>query len=190
MKKPIDLHKIGEKLEFNQLREQTFGQRSEGILTMDAGKSGPPAHVHTQQLEGFEVISGQMIAIINGKEIIANTGDTVLVQAGEAHTFRNGSNSEPMVARFWYEPALNIEWMLQTMGEEAMQNGGDWAKVSLFSTAYLMYQMRKEYRIAGMPHWLQDALLGLLASIAKLTGASKKYQLPATLNHNQGIVHS
>ncbi len=44
MKKPIDLHKIGEKLEFNQLREQTFGQRSEGVLTLSAGKKGPPAH--------------------------------------------------------------------------------------------------------------------------------------------------
>lgn len=190
MKKPIDLHKIGEKLEFNQLREQTFGQRSEGIVTIGAGKSGPFAHVHTQQLEGFEVISGQMIAIVNGKEIIANTGDTVLVQAGETHTFRNGSSTEPMVAKFWYEPALNTEWMLQTMGEDAMQNGGDWAKIPLLPVAYLMYQMRKEYRIAGMPYWLQDALFGLLASIAKLTGASKKYQLPATLSHNQQIVHS
>lgn len=62
-----------------------------------------------------------------------------------------------------------------------MQNGGNWVKVPLLSTAYLMYQMRKEYRIAGMPHWLQDVLLGLLASIAKLIGVSKKYPLPATL---------
>ncbi|MFN8348727.1 MAG: cupin domain-containing protein [Spirosomataceae bacterium] len=190
MKKPIDLHKIGEKLEFNRLREQTFGQRSEGIVTLSAGKKGPPAHVHTKQLEGFEVISGQMIAVVNGKQIIANAGDTVLVQAGEAHTFRNGSHSEPMVAKFWYEPALNIEWMLQTMGEDAMQNGGDWAKVPLLPTAYLMYQMRKEYRMAGMPFWLQDALLGLMAGIAKFTGAAKKYLLPETLSHNQETFHS
>lgn len=38
MKKPIDLPKIGERLAFNNLREQTFGQRSEGIMTIGAGK--------------------------------------------------------------------------------------------------------------------------------------------------------
>lgn len=181
MKKPIDLPKIGERLAFNNLREQTFGQRSEGIMTIGAGKKGPPAHIHTKQLEGFEVLSGQMIAKVNGKELIANVGDTVLVQAGEAHTFKNGSDSEALVAKFWYEPALNIEWMLQTMGEDAMQHGGDWANVPLLPAGYLMYKMKDEYQMAGIPGWLQNALFGLIAGIAKLTGASKKYTLPATL---------
>ena len=104
MKPVIDLHKIGEKLEFNDSREQTNGQRSEGILTLGAGKDGPGAHIHTRQLEGFEVISGMMIAKVNGKETAVKPGETIIVQAGESHTFKNGSSSEPLVARFGTNP--------------------------------------------------------------------------------------
>lgn len=181
MKKPIDLYKIGEKLEFNDARERTNGQRSEGIMTFQPGKSGPPGHVHTKQLEGFEVISGQMIAHVNGKEVIANAGETILVQAGETHTFRNGSDTELLIAKFWYEPALHIEWLLQTMGEDAMKNGGDWEKVPFLKVVYMMYNMRNEYRLVGIPYWLQDVLFGFLAGIAKLTGISKKVTIPESL---------
>ncbi len=181
MKTAIDLHKIGEKLEFNDTREQSNGQRSEGIMTIGAGRKGPPAHAHTKQLEGFEVTSGQMVAIVNGKEIIVNAGETVIVQPDEDHTFKNGSQSESLVAKFWYEPALNTEWMLQTLGDDAVKNGGDWDKVSPLSAMYLMYKMRHEYRYSKMPVWLQNILLGIGAGIAKLMGAHKKIQLPAGL---------
>jgi len=61
MKTPIDLYNIGEHLHFNDSRETTNGKRSEGILTVGTGKSGPPPHRHMMQEEGFEVISGEMI---------------------------------------------------------------------------------------------------------------------------------
>ena len=178
MKKAIDLYKIGEKLEFNDSRELTNGKRSEGKLTIQPGKKGPPPHIHIQQIEGFEVLNGSMVAIINGKETLLKKGETVIVKAGEAHTFRNGSNSEELVARFWYEPALNMEFMLQTLGESAMENGGDWAKAPILPTMYLLYKAREEYRIAGIPFRLQDVLLGAFAGLAKLTGVHKKISLP------------
>lgn len=181
MKQAIDLHKIGEKLEFNETRETTNGQRSEGVMTIGAGRKGPPAHAHTKQLEGFEVISGQMVAIVNGKKITVNAGETVIVQPDEDHSFKNGSQTETLVAKFWYEPALNTEWMLQTLGADAVKNGGDWDKVSILPAMYLMYKMRHEYRASGMPVWLQNIIFGIGAGIAKLMGATKNIQLPAGL---------
>lgn len=181
MKPVIDLHKIGEKLEFNDAREQTNGARSEAILTLGAGKKGPGAHIHTLQEEGFEVLSGQMIAVVNGKEIVVNAGETIVVKPGEAHTFRNGKADEALVAKFWYEPALNTEWMLQNLGEDAMKNGGDWDKMSVLPAMYIFYKLRREYRLAGMPYWLQDIIFGIGAGIAKLTGAGNKVSLPPSL---------
>jgi Mannose-6-phosphate isomerase len=181
MKQAIDLHKIGEKLEFNDARERTNGQRSEGIMTFAPGKKGPGAHKHMLQTEGFEVISGKMVAMVNGKEVVANAGETILVLPGESHSFVNGNADEPLVAKFWYEPALNTEWMLQTMGDDAMKNGGDWEKVSLLPAMYIMYKMRREYRLAGMPYWLQDVIFGIGAGVAKMTGAARKIQLPESL---------
>ncbi len=181
MKTPIDLYKIGEHLHFNDSREITNGKRSEGILTVDAGKSGPPPHRHMLQEEGFEILSGEMIAIVEGKEVVIKTGEKVIVKPGESHTFKNASKSEKLVAKFWYEPALNMEWMLQTFGEAAMKHGGSWANVSVLMMMYVMYKARKEYRIAGIPFWLQDVLLGFFAWLAEITGEAKKINLPDSL---------
>lgn len=181
MKTPIDLHKIGEHLHFNDSRETTNGQRSEGILTVGAGKSGPPPHRHMLQDEGFEVISGEMIAVVEGKEVVLKAGEKIVVKPGESHSFKNGDNSEKLVAKFWYEPALNIEWMLQTFGEEAMKRGGSWENVPILQMLYCMYKMRKEYRLSGMPFWMQDIIFGFCAWLAEVTGEAKKISLPETL---------
>jgi quercetin dioxygenase-like cupin family protein len=99
MKKTIDLYKIGEKIEFNDAREQTNGKRTEGTVTLAPGKAGPPPHRHMLQEEGFELISGSMIVQVNGREAILKPGDAIVVQPGEVHSFRNGSNTEEMVTR-------------------------------------------------------------------------------------------
>ena len=181
MKTPIDLYKIGERLEFNDSRETTNGKRSEGLLTLGAGKSGPPPHRHMLQHEGFEIIAGEMHAIVEGKTIIVKAGDSIIVNPGEAHTFKNGSANEKMVAKFWYEPALNMEWMLQTFGEDAMKRGGSWANIPILKMMYIMHKGRNEYRIAGLPFWLQDALLGFFAWLAEITGEAKKINLPDSM---------
>lgn len=169
-KRAIDLHAIGEKLEFNDAREVTRGQRSEGVLTLGPGRDGPGAHIHTQQVEGFEVLSGTLVVVASGKSVTLRAGDSCLVAAGEAHTFRNGDKTTPVVAKVWYEPALNVEWMLQSLGELAMDRGGDWRKAPLLRSAYVMFLLRREQRLAGIPFWAQDMLLGTLAAVARITG--------------------
>lgn len=178
MKEVIDLCKIGEKIEFFDTREITHGKRSEGKVTLQAGKNGPPLHIHPNCEEGFEILSGALTVIINGKEKTLQKGEVAIVKRGEAHTFKNASNSESVEAKFWYEPALRLEWMLQTFGEDAMKNGGDWKKVSLLPSMYVMYKLRNEHRLGGMPFWLQNILFGIGAALAKLTGSHKKFKLP------------
>jgi len=175
----IDLHRIGERLEFTDARERTGGLRSEGIVTLAPGRNGPGAHVHLGQVEGFEVLSGNMVLIVGGRTVTLRAGESLEVRAGEAHTFRNGDQVTSVVAKFWYEPALRTEWMLQTMGEWAVARGGDWKNMPLLPAAYLLFLLRKEYRLAGMPFWLQDVVLGCLAGIAVITGRARGLRYPA-----------
>ncbi len=180
MTKPIiDLHRIGEKLEFTDAREHTRGQRSEGVVTLAPGGHGPSPHLHLGQVEGFEVVSGTLVLTVDGRTVTLRAGESCEVRAGEVHTFRNGDLRTPVVARFWYEPALQTEWMLQTMGGWAAARGGDWKRVPLLPTAYLLFLVRKEYRLAGLPFWLQDAVLGVLAGIAVITGQARGLRQPA-----------
>jgi mannose-6-phosphate isomerase-like protein (cupin superfamily) len=175
----IDLHAIGERLEFNEARERTGGERSEGIVTLGPGRMGPDAHIHTQQAEGFEVLSGTLVVEAGGRSVTLRSGESFVVASGERHTFRNGDAHTPVVASFWFEPALRTEWMLQSMGEWAMERGGDWKHVPLLPAAYMLFLMRKEYRLAGMPFWVQDVLFGALAGVAILTGQARRVQRPA-----------
>jgi mannose-6-phosphate isomerase-like protein (cupin superfamily) len=176
----IDLHRIGEKLEFADARERTGGRRSEGVVTLAPGRNGPGAHIHLGQVEGFEVLSGTMVLTAGGRTVTLRAGESLEVRSGEAHTFRNGDQGTAVVARFWYEPALNTEWMLQTMGGWAVARGGDWKRVPLLPAAYLLFLLRKEYRLAGMPFWLQDIVFGLLAGIAVITGQVRGLRYPAS----------
>ena len=181
MKRPIDLHAIGERIHFNDARERTNGQRSEATLSLGPGNKGPGAHIHIGQDEGFKVLSGKLIVTIGKKEVTMGPGESAVVRAGEAHNFRNASSTERVEAEFWYQPALNIEWMLQSMGEDAMENGGDWKKAPLLPVFHALWKMRREYRLAGLTFWLQDALFGTFAFIARLTGAHERWPLPERL---------
>lgn len=181
MKKVIDLYKIGEKIEFYDMRETTNGRRSEGKVTLQAGKKGPPSHCHPSCEEGFEVLSGTLILILNGKEITLQKGDVIVVKRGELHTFKNASTTNIVEARFWYEPALRLEWMLQTLGEDAMENGGDWKNASLLSSMFIMFKLREEHRMGAIPIWLQDIIFGIGAAVAVLAGSHKKLDLPPAL---------
>jgi len=129
-------------------------------------------------VEGFEVLSGTLMLVADGRPVTLRTGESFLVAAGQAHTFRNGDTATPVVAKFWYEPALNIEWMLQSLGEWAMDRGGDWKKMPLLPAASLMFMLRSEYRLAGMPFWMQDVLLGSLAGVARITGQAQRVRRP------------
>ncbi|MBK7945214.1 MAG: cupin domain-containing protein [Flavobacteriales bacterium] len=137
--------------------------------------------MHIGQDEGFKVVSGKLIVTIGKKEVTLGPGESAVIRSGEAHNFRNASTTERVEAEFWYEPALNMEWMLQSMGEGAMDNGGDWKKTPVLPAMYVMWKLRDEYRLAGMPFWLQDVLFGFGAFLARLTGAHKRWPLPEGL---------
>ncbi len=181
MKRVIDLHAIGERIHFNDARERTNGQRSEATLSLGPGNKGPGAHIHIGQDEGFKVNNGRLIVIVGKKEVALGPGESAVIRSGEPHNFRNASDTERVEADFWYEPALHIEWMLQSMGDTAMERGGDWNKVPPLAAMHLLWRMRKEYRLAGMPFWLQDALFGFASLLARLTGAHKLWPLPPGL---------
>jgi quercetin dioxygenase-like cupin family protein len=147
--------------------------RCENEVRLRPGAVGPPPHIHTKQDESFHVLSGRLIAIVEGKEITVEPGETCVVRAGQVHTFRNGSSTEELVVRGGVEPELHFQWFLMEGAKSAIRAGGGWDDMPLFEVAYLLYAMRNEYRVAGMPYFLQDTIFGLLATIAVVTGKHK-----------------
>ena len=55
---------------------------------------GPPMHVHSREDERFDVLSGRMTVWLGDETIHAGAGDSVFVERGTVHGFRNES-AEP-----------------------------------------------------------------------------------------------
>jgi hypothetical protein len=95
-----------------------------------------------------------------------------------AHTFRNGSATEPLVGRGAVEPALHFQWFLTEMSKAAIRAGGSWKDLPMLEAAYILNEVRDEYRVAGVPVLAQKLLLGLLARVAIATGKARQIAPP------------
>ncbi len=168
----IHLEKQGETLTFLTPDDQT-ADKLEMYLEIAPGKSGPTPHIHCLSDEGFEVKSGTLIVLIDGKESILRSGDKIIVKAGQVHSFRNGSDEEAALVNGYIDPAYNFKWMLVEMAKSANERGGSWDNVSLILAGYVLFLLRKEYRLGGIPFFIQDILFGILSLTAKLTGKWK-----------------
>jgi len=138
---------------------------------------GPDPHVHPKQSERFAVVSGRMVTTVDGVVHALGSGEEVLVEAGQVHSFVNGSQVEPLVFRCTVEPALNFQWFLTESARSAIRTGGgSWRKASLLEGAWILHQVRGEYRLAGMPAFAQNLLIGSLARLASALGKTRNIE--------------
>ena len=180
----LDVQPQGERFTF--FSEPNPGaQRLEFEFVGSPGSPGPDPHIHARQVETFRVIEGEMHAKVGGQERVIRAGESLVVPAGQVHTFRNPSESEPLVIRISVEPALQFQWMMTEYARLAIANGGRWKDVPLLEAAYILHQTRDEHEIPGMPRLLTTVFLGSLAPLAVLLGKHRKISpKPALLNTN------
>jgi quercetin dioxygenase-like cupin family protein len=71
-------------------------------------------HVHPNQEERFEILSGALELMVGADTLTAQAGDRVVVSPGTPHSFRNAGHE---TAHFVCEvrPALQFESLLETM---------------------------------------------------------------------------
>jgi mannose-6-phosphate isomerase-like protein (cupin superfamily) len=169
----LDLEKQGERLTF-------FGEADSGAecleleVRMAPGADGPPPHIHTRSRETFRVKSGRMVATVDGEAHEVEVGQRLELAPGQVHTFSNGSEREALVAHVTMAPALHFQWALSELARAAIRAGGSWDDLPFLEMAYIMYAVRDEYRVAGMPVVVQDVLFGVAARLASVLGRTKE----------------
>lgn len=165
------LRKEGETIQFLSTSQETRSALAEIIFSIPPGQSPPSAHRHLIQTEHVEVISGNMILYLDGERAIYNVGENITIEPGRSHAFGNANKHAPLVVRVRFEPAGNIEWYFTQMACSAIRNGGCWKDIPWLEAATIHWALRKEYRLANIPGWMQDLCFGTLMVLAKLTGA-------------------
>ena len=104
----------GERMTFIRTSADTGGEYVSIELVAAPDASVAAAHVHPSQVETFEVVSGTMGAKVAGKQIVAQAGDTLVVESGQAHKWWNAGNDD-LVFRCEIRPALQFESLIETM---------------------------------------------------------------------------
>jgi quercetin dioxygenase-like cupin family protein len=169
----LELQKQGEALLFPQ-HVTAPDDVLMGGLRLAPGAKGPEPHAHMLQEETFTVTQGRLIVTIDGKEQVLEVGQSATVLQDQVHTFRNGHADQTMEASVRLEPALNFEWMLHEMATSAIRNGGEWKSLPMLEVGYMLHELRAEYRLAGIPLFIQRPLFALLHGLARLTGAADR----------------
>jgi mannose-6-phosphate isomerase-like protein (cupin superfamily) len=70
------------------LSKDTQGEFERGVVIFRPGNSGPPEHIHPTYDEHFDILQGEFLFKIDGKERSACAGEQLIVKKGRPHTFR------------------------------------------------------------------------------------------------------
>ena len=84
------------------------------IAEIGPGEAGPPMHIHPRQQETYNVLEGEALFMLNGKELIVKEGETVEIPANTPHTFKNNTINW-LKMRDTHQPALTFEEMMREL---------------------------------------------------------------------------
>jgi quercetin dioxygenase-like cupin family protein len=104
------------------------------------GSSTPPAHFHPDQDEHFEVLAGSMTTVVDGRERVLETGDTIDIPAGTVHQMWNASSAPARMTWRTTPGGRTLEWF---QALDAFTRDGDGAALGV-----AMHEYRDVFRLA------------------------------------------
>lgn len=160
----------GEKVIWRKVAADTQGQLLQGDLYAEPGGFVAAAHVHPNQEERFEVVSGRLRIRIDGEERLLSPGDVAVIPPGRPHVWWNaGEEVVHVVGEF--RPALRTEMFFETFF--GLATDGKTNRKGLpnpLRLAVLMREYEDELQLARPPLRAQKVLFGPLAAVGRLLG--------------------
>jgi quercetin dioxygenase-like cupin family protein len=166
----------GERLVFKKTSAETNGDYVLFECLVKPSGFVAAAHVHPFQEERFQVIDGTVMFRIDGQELPAEPGDTILVARGRKHQFWNAGDDE---VRFACEvrPALDFERLIETMF--SLAQAGKTNRKGMPNPLRLAVIARAHFdtvRLPFPPVWMQRVGLALGAPLGRMLGYGATYE--------------
>jgi quercetin dioxygenase-like cupin family protein len=96
------------------LSSETGGEFERGIGIFSPGNAGPPEHFHPTYDEHFDILVGDFVFKIDGKEQRSSAGEQLVIPKGIPHTFRCVGETHG-VAIVETRPAARIGMVIATL---------------------------------------------------------------------------
>lgn len=165
----------GDIYEFLETAKDTNGQRVAIKMTLKSKGEQVPNHFHALQDEHFDIISGKLTVLLDGKQRELGVGERITLPKNKSHNHYN-TGDEPAVFIQSVTPALDFDYLLENIIgltiDGKMPNGKAGLVQELVSLKYLD---SKSY-LASIPVGLQTFLMNLVAPVARRLGYRAIYK--------------
>lgn len=170
----------GERLVFRKTSRETGGEAVVVEAFVKPNGFVAAAHVHPNQEERFQVLTGSVGFRVGREKLVAGPGQRLTVPAGTPHKFWNAGEEE---AHFVCEvrPALQFEQLIETM--YGLAGDGKTNRKGMPNPLRLAVIARHHFddvRLPFPPAWMQRMGLALGAPLGRLIGYDATY-LPAAV---------
>lgn len=113
---------MGTRTVFRATGASTGGAYVEVEQTYPPGSDPPPRHLHPQQDEHFEVVTGRLRAVVDDVEQELGPGDVLDVARGTPHLMHPVAD-EPTTVLWRTSPALRTDHLFCDLWQAAADNG-------------------------------------------------------------------
>ena len=163
----LELRHTGERLTLRRIQTDQGVEELHLNGALPAHRQGPPLHVHFQQDEHGEVISGTLSASADGKHFQVGAGGSADFARGSAHRWWNDGEQE-LVLRGVATPAVDLDRFLQALFE--VVNAGPPGRPPIFYMAHVLHRHRNTQLTLVVPRVLQRVLFPIVVLLGTVLG--------------------
>lgn len=165
----------GDIYEFLETAKDTNGQRVTMKMTLKSKGELVPDHFHALQDEHFEIVSGNLTVLLDGKKQVLTHGEKITLPKNKPHNHYNAHN-ESVVFVQSVTPALDFDYLLENIIgltiDGKMPNG----KAGLVQELVTLKYLDSKSYLAGIPLGLQKLLMNVIGPIGRLVGYRAIYR--------------
>ena len=165
----------GDIYEFLETAKDTNGQRVSIKMTLKSKGEQVPDHYHALQEEHFEIVSGRLTVLIDGKKQILAQGDKITLPRNKPHNHYN-NDDETVVYVQSVTPALDFDYLLENIIgltiDGKMPNG----KAGLIQELVTLKYLDSKSYLASIPQGLQQFLMNVVGPVGRLFGYRAIYK--------------
>jgi quercetin dioxygenase-like cupin family protein len=165
----------GERLVFRATSADTNGEYVLVETFVQPGGQVAAKHLHPNQEERFEVLTGQVGFQLGKEQLVAGPGERITVPAGTAHKFWNAGDEEASF-RCEVRPALGFERLLSTMFALARDGKVNRKGMpNVIRLAVIANHHREDVLLPFPPAWMQRMALAMGSPFGRMLGFKATY---------------
>ncbi len=165
----------GDFYEFLKTAKDTNGEQVAVKTILKSKGQIVPKHFHVLQDETFEVISGQLTVLLEGKSQVISAGEKITLPKNIPHNHYN-NQEKPVTYIHTVTPALDFEFLVENLVGLAADGKSKNGKFGLVQELVSLKYLDSKTYLADIPVGVQKVLMNTIAPIARLFGYRAVYK--------------